>query len=175
MDESKIEIVIAVTQEDYRRVLAWQSKARIKVSVAFLALLTILFAAGILFLAISGRTLSPVVLMPLLVPILILSFNIWLIFRNIRVQASDLVATTEPTTFVFSADGFRTEASSSSSQTHWAKLAKIHETELDFIFFPQKNIFFPFPKRFFESTQQIAQLRQLIANGIDEGKSFLVK
>lgn len=175
MSRYNIEIDIGISEEDYGRVLLWQCKKKIIFLSGFVFAMTVIFAGSVLFFGISKPKVSLVLFTPILIPIFLVGFNIWQIFRNIRNQACDGVATTEPTKIVFSPAGLTAESNSSSSRTLWRSFMKINETTTDFVFYPQKRIFFPIPKRFFNNSEQIKQVRDFISAGVGEKERVLIK
>jgi len=80
----------------------------------------------------------------------------------IRRGAKKLANLAQGSQYRFDEDGVETGLTAS-GRMNWERYVKIVETSNDFVFFPQENIFYPVPKRFFESEGQIVELRSLIA------------
>jgi YcxB-like protein len=164
-NEQTIEVVIDVTAEDYRRVLFWYHWKRI----ALIGLVWLILFPTILWLVAFGAGASPftsnnnspliVFVIFALLPILLsvsLYFSIWK-------QAKKIEKISEKTHFIFSDSGIDSKNTLAASQFSWERLDKIYETKTDFIFFPQENVFYAIPKRFFQSDEQIKNFKTLIS------------
>ena len=160
--ENKVEVAVEVTAEDYRRVLFWYHKTRLIIYGILIAVFSLPVTLGIIFVLSQGRVKTPQIFLFLIFPILLPFFTLGLTVFKIRNQAQNIVKTTEPTKFTFTEDGLTAVSDSSTVKTKWSKFHGIKETKTDFIFFPQKNIFYPIPKRFFDNEIQINQLRNFI-------------
>lgn len=164
MSEKKIEIQVENTARDYRRVLLWfYFKKFLIVGILYLLIITpmlwlTLFGAGAN--PFDGKNSSIIWMMTFfaLLPILIVSG----IFYNIWKQANNIGKTLEPTKFIFSDEGLESSAKSSATKVTWNTFQKIQELKEDFLFYPQKNIFYTIPKRSFQSNSQIDEFRNLV-------------
>src|SRR3954451_1945181 len=101
MNGEKVEIDVQITAEDYRRTLFWHSKAKLFIWAVFGGLTLVAFVFGVVFMSLSKPEVSLVILAPILIPVLLIAFNIWRTFANIRKQAETLSLTTEGAKFSF--------------------------------------------------------------------------
>ena len=164
MDEKKIEIEVVNTAQDYRRVLFQQQWKR----VVLIAIIYLLIIVPTLWLTMFGAGANPfesknndiVIVMILfgLLPILMAAniyFGVWK-------QADKVSKMIERAKYTFAEQGIETVTDSSSSQNDWSRLSKIRETKKDFILYPQENVFFVIPKRFYKNETQIEEFRNLV-------------
>jgi hypothetical protein len=91
-------------------------------------------------------------------PVLILAIFYWGISR----QAEKIEKVFEPAKVVFTEKGIRSSGESSSAEMDWKNFYRVYETKQDFIFFPERNIFYTIPKRFFGGIDKIYALRELL-------------
>jgi len=84
------------------------------------------------------------------------------LYWAIRNQANKATKAAERAQVTFDSEGYHAFSESVSSSRNWSKFEKVVETNSDFVFFPQENIFYPIPKRFFDSEDQISKLRVLL-------------
>ena len=96
-----------------------------------------------------------------LIAYLTLLFGVWR-------QARKIEKISEPTALTFSSTGISSVSATSETDVQWKRFNKIVETSQDFIVFPQENIFYPVPKRFFEDISQIVSLRSLLTEHMGE-------
>ncbi|HEX9962294.1 MAG TPA: YcxB family protein [Pyrinomonadaceae bacterium] len=160
--ENKFEATVEVTAEDYRRILFWYHKTRLIIYGIFIAVFSLPATLGIIFVLSQGQVKTPQIFLFLIFPILLPFFILGLTVFKIRKQAQSIVKTTEPTKFTFTEDGLTAVSDPSTVQTKWSRFHGIKETKTDFIFFPQENIFYPIPKRFFDNEIQVNQLRNFV-------------
>jgi len=164
MNGEKIEIVVLNTRDDYRRVLFQQQWKRIVlIAVVYLIIIVptlwlTMFGAGAN--PFDAKNKDPLIVMTLfgILPVLMivsLYFGVWK-------QAKKIANITEKATFLFNEQGLKTLAESTSSQMNWERFNKIKETDQDFIFYPQENVFFVVPKRFYQDQNQIDNFRKLV-------------
>ena len=165
-NEQKIEIQIDVRAEDYRRVLFWYNRSKIFALTAVLLLAVpfiiwfVVFVEGTSRIDSSQRNFFEIAIfygMFALVPIFLA-----IILISIWTQSRKLAAISEVATFIFDDEGLKSNAKSTTTKSNWERFAKICETKTDFIFFPQENIFYPIPKRFFQNNKQIRNFKNLI-------------
>lgn len=164
MDEKIIEIEVVNTAHDYRRVLFQQQWKRI----ILIAIIYLLIIVPTLWLTMFGAGANPsesksndiLIVMSLfgILPILMavsIYFGVWK-------QAEKVSKVIEKATYTFSEQCIVAVTDSSFSQVNWNRLSKIRETEKDFVFYPQENVFFVIPKRFFQNEKQISNFRKLV-------------
>lgn len=170
--ERKIEIQIDVKAEDYRRVLFWYN--RVKISVFVIGIIVaipfliwfLLFVEGTDLIDAENRDLfSKVVFYGMFV---FLPVYLGLILFSILRQSKTLASISEITPLVFDENGLESKAVSMNTKSNWERIAKICETKTDFVIFPQENIFYPIPKRFFKSELQIIDFKKLVLNMLAE-------
>lgn len=161
-DERKIEVEIDVTVEDYRRVLFWFNKT----IFPFISMIFVFAILGTGFIAFREGDVIALILFGLSGIFFILYVCSTLL--SIKRQSKNLAEISEVTTIVFDEKGVESKSESTLNQTTWERFAKICESKTDFIFFPQKNIFYPIPKRFFKSDNQIEEFKQLIKDKLGE-------
>lgn len=164
MDEKRIEIEVFNTAQDYRRVLIQTSLKKLYVAgiLYFLVVTPMLwltfFGAGAN--PFDGKNNSVLIVMALfaLLPILLVGG----IYSNIWRQAKTIERTLEPAKFAFSENGLETNSKSTSTKVTWDAFQKVQELKEDFLFYPQKNIFYTIPKRSFTNDLQIEDFRSLV-------------
>jgi hypothetical protein len=159
-----IEVDVDANESDFRRIMfRYQRKYLNFLGVAFAVIgIPLITRIGLALFSnlVSGSI--PIMIFTIAPPFCIV-LMIVLIVRNIRKQAANLAETTERTKFSFTNEGVDTASPSTSTSVAWSKFRKIQETSTDFIFFPQTNLFYSVPKRFFDDDGQIAELRVLIS------------
>ncbi len=154
-----IEVEYLATAKDYRRVLIWYRWKRLATTIAVAVLVGIPILYAAFFSTDAGGRPPGVVLWFLLVlPLLVLAVFYWGISR----QAERIEKIFEPAKVVFNEEGMESAGESSSAQMSWDEFYKIYETKQDFIFFPEKKIFYTIPKRFFANGNAIAEFRSLL-------------
>ena len=164
MNEKRIEIDVVNTVQDYRRVLFQQQWKR----VVLIAIVYLIIIVPTIWLTMFGaganpfesKSNDPLIVMSLfgILPILMaisIYFGVWR-------QADKISKIIERAKFTFTEQGLESVTESSSSQMDWNRFSKIRETKDDFIFYPQENIFFVIPKRFYQDKVQIDNFRELI-------------
>jgi predicted PurR-regulated permease PerM len=164
MDGKRIEIEVLNTTQDYRRVLLHTSLKKLFVA----GILYFLIVTPMLWLAFFGAGADPfdgksnsvlvVMLLFALLPILLVAG----IYSNIWRQAKAIEKTLESAKFVFSENGLETNSKSTSTKVTWDAFQKVQELKEDFLFYPQKNIFYTIPKRSFLNDLQIEDFRSLV-------------
>lgn len=162
----KIEIDVDVKAEDYRRVLFWYNRIKIFALATGIFITTpaiiwlLVFVEGANKIDSKNRDIfSTVIFYGLFV---LLPIFLAIILYSICKQSKKLASISEAVNFVFDANGLESKAESTTTKSSWERFAKICETKTDFIFFPQENIFYPIPKRFFKSENQIDDLKKLV-------------
>ncbi len=156
-----------VNAEDYRRVLFWYHRKK-NIGIALICLLSIPIL--IFFLA-FGKGTNPFdaesrdLLLIIFTLVLFGSLPLSLVLSLLSIwkQAKKLAIITEDATLSFNENGLKTKSDSTSFETTWERFAKICETKTDFVFFPQENIFYPIPKRFFKNKSQIDDFKKLVS------------
>ena len=164
MSERKIEVEFKTNASDYRRVLFWyQWKRLLLIAIAWLVIFfPILYIVGF---GAGANPFDSKNNAPLLVFVLLLLLPLMLgvsIYFGIWRQAGKIERIAEHVRMTFSEDGIQSVAESSSSQRIWEGFAKVYETKADFIFFPQENVFYTIPRRFFTNDAQIKELKSLL-------------
>lgn len=167
-ENRKFEVEYLATAKDYRRVLLWYRWKRLAVIIA----VTFLIGIPILYSAFSGDAINrppAVVLWFLLVlPILVLASFYWGIWR----QAERIEKIFEPARVVFTENGMRSAGESSSAEMDWDDFYRVYETNQDFIFFPEKKIFYTIPKRFFQNANEIIEFKKLLQKKLGSKARF---
>lgn len=164
MESVRLEIVVENTAADYRRVFIHLYRVRwMMIGVIYLLLMSLvlwltLFGAGANPFEEKKNSVIWVMLIFAILPIVIAAS----IALKIRKQTNIIAKTLEPTVFVFSNDGLATTAKSSSVNVLWNTIQRVRELKEDFLFYPQENIFYVVPKRFFQSELQIQRFRELV-------------
>lgn len=164
MDDKGIEIEVVNTAQDYRRVLLWFHLKKLLIIGVFYLVVT----APMLWLTFFGAGANPfdeknnsvihVMIIFALIPILIIGG----IFYNIWKQARNIEKTLEPAKFIFSNEGLESTSKSTSVKVTWDTFQKFQELKEDFLFYPQKNIFYTIPKRFFQDDFQREKFKNLV-------------
>jgi hypothetical protein len=165
MAENKnIEVEYLATAKDYRRVLLWYRWKRLALTIAIAVLIGIPILYAAFFSADTDNRPPGIVLWFLLIlPLLVLASFYWGIWR----QAEKIEKVFEPVKVVFSADGMESAGELSSAGMDWDQFYKIYETKNDFIFFPEKKIFYTIPKRFFDGQNSVVRFRELLREKLD--------
>lgn len=173
MNTKNIVITAEVVADDFERVLFWQNKTKLIALSVFLFLIVLFILIGAISFTLSpDKNVSVISFFPILIPIFLFSFIIYSNINNIKKQAQLMAASAEKSKYVFDKDGMETEAEKSFSKTSWDKFHKVVESEKDFMFFIQKNLLFPIPKRFFNQ-EQLVDLRILLKEQLnDKAKIF---
>ncbi len=170
----EIEIKTKTTAEDFKRALLSHSRIKIIGLAIVTAAFFLFIIVGIFLLALSKKNnTSPALFFPILFPALLFAFLLFSSFRTITKQSQQLEENSEETAYIFDEQGFLAESASSSVKTLWSKIYKVTENKTDFLIFPQKNLFFPIPKRFFESENQINIFRTIIQKQLGENAKLL--
>jgi hypothetical protein len=170
-DNKKIEVEYLATAADYRRVLLryrWKRLAAI-IAVAVLIEFVVLYSAFFTMDA-SARPPGFVLWFLLVLPLLILAIFYWGISR----QAERIEKLFEPVKAVFDENGIRSKGESSTAEMAWEDFYRVQETKLDFIFYPEKNIFYTIPKRFFGSEGKVKDFRELLKDSLNSKIKLLV-
>jgi hypothetical protein len=154
-----IEVEYLATAKDYRRVLIWYRWKRLAITIAVAVLVGIPILYSAFFSTdIGGRPPGMVLWFLLILPLLVLAVFYWGISR----QAERIEKIFEPAKVVFTEEGMESAGDSSSARMDWDDFYKIYETKQDFIFFPEKKIFYAIPKRFFADQNLVARFRELL-------------
>lgn len=163
-ENEKIEIEVTNTAQDYRRVLFLQSYKKFLIAgiLYFIVIVPMLwftfFGAGANPFEEKNGSIILVMLFFALLPVLIAVAIFW----NINKQAKMIGKTLTPAKFIFSDNGVESNSESSQVKVDWETFEKVQELKEDFLFFPQKNIFYTIPKRFFQNENQIMVFKDLI-------------
>lgn len=174
-EEREIVIHVELTAADYRRVY-WRQGRLIFLSflafVVLIGLVTFLFAIYLFTSPIPG----PKKFLALIIPLIFLMFVSLVpiqILVNLWIRSKKLSEMAEPSVVTFSAHQVKGESPSSTIQTLYTRYVKVVETETDFVFFPQKQLFQLVPKRFFADHADISELRRrLVLNLGQKAKVF---
>ena len=160
--ERKIEIEIEVKVEDYLRVLLWVNKP------TFL-LISIIFVLAILgtgFIAFREGDVVALILFCLSIVFFVL--YVFSTLLSIKRQSKNLAENSEIASIKFDETGLESKSDTTFVKMAWERFERIRETNTDFVFYPQKNIFYPIPKRFFKSENQIETFKQIITEKLGE-------
>jgi len=84
------------------------------------------------------------------------------LYLNIWRQSKIIERSLEKSIFVFSDDGVESTSRLASVKVAWETLQKIRELKDYFLFYPQKNVFYIIPKRFFVDENQLLDFRNLV-------------
>ena len=167
MSNGEITIRIEANAADYRRVLLWYQRKRTVITA--IVTLLVLFVIGLYVSSITNDArfvgfrlefFVAIVCVPL-IAFGILFFGVWR-------QARKIEEISEPTSVTFSSNGISSVSETSKTDVQWKRFSRIVETSQDFIVFPQENVFYPVPKRFFEDISQIVSLRSLLTEHLGE-------
>jgi len=159
-----IEVVTDVSEADYRRVLYVVRKK----TISLLGWLTLtLFVLTFIFSFVGIKWGFPdaaggYVLFALILALILAGWVFVEALLKLRSDTKYLAGINEPTTILFTGSGIQATAETGSSVSSWTRFEKVQETETDVLFFPQRGYFFPVPKRFFESEDQIERLKVLL-------------
>jgi hypothetical protein len=157
-ENKKIEVEYLANAADFRRVLLWYRWKRLAVIIG----ITFLIGVPILVSAFSSdpanRPPGFVLWFLLVMPLLVLAVFYWGVWR----QAERIEKIFEPVKVTFTEDGLESKGESSSAEMSWDGFYQVYETNQDFIFFPEKNIFYSIPKRFFSGQDKIAEFKELV-------------
>jgi hypothetical protein len=175
-NEQHIKIDVFVNEKDYRRALFWYSR-----NTFLLILLTLFFSIPV-FLYLLGfegvKSLNTDSLSNILILGLIVLFDLFLIallflLYSIWKQSKQLSKVSEETRFNFSESGMESKCKLCSSKMTWERITKVCETKIDFVVFPQENMFYPIPKRLFESKTQIGEFKKLVKQKLGDKAELL--
>lgn len=170
MNEEDIEIEVVNTTQDYRRVLFQQQWKR----VVLIAIVYLIIVIPMFWLTMFGAGANPFESKNKDILIVISLFGILPILMAISIyfgvwkQAEKVSKIITRAKYTFTEQGLQAITDSSSSQMDWNRLSKIKETKKDFIFYPQENVFFVIPKRFYQDQFQIGSFRKLIVEKLGE-------
>ncbi|MEP6903654.1 MAG: YcxB family protein [Actinomycetota bacterium] len=163
-NEEKIEIEFDVTAQDYRRILFWYHwKSTLALAIIYLIgastmIWLVTFGAGGNSFDVKIKDVFLIFGFFTILPILIGFSFYFSIFK----QAKKIEKICEKAIILFDENGVESKSETTSSKMNWERFAKIYETKTDFIFFPQENLFYPIPKRFFKNAGQIDDFKKLI-------------
>jgi hypothetical protein len=164
-----IQVEYLATAKDYRRVLLWYRWKRLAVVIGF----TILVGIPILYASFVGdaamRPPGWVLWFLIVLPLLVLAIFYWGISR----QADAIEKVFEPVKAEFDERGLNASGENSSARMKWEDFYKVYETKQDFIFFPEKKIFYTIPKRFFGEQNTIANFKELLRAKLDSKAKLL--
>jgi hypothetical protein len=167
MSSTEITVRIDANAADYRRVLWWYQRTRTVIT----AVLTFLVLFGIGYY-VSNRTNDPAyggLRLEFIIALLCVPFIAFgTLFFGVWRQARKIEEISVPSSITFNSNGISSVSESSETDVQWKRFNKVVETEQDFIVFPQENVFYPVPKRFFEDASQIVSLRTLIMEHLGE-------
>ena len=164
------DIVVSLnpTVEDYRRVLFRMSRKILFVSVPLILVLGLGFLLIVVWIIASPASLAnkiPALLLPSL-PLLFVSLLPTVILYNIRKQSRHLAERAEPSQVTFTTASMTVSSPSSAAETLLSRFVKAIETESDFVLFPQKQVFVPIAKRFFDNNEDIVELRKRLVSNL---------
>ena len=174
--DRNIVVEVETKAQDYRRVLFGQQRKRI----ALIAIVYLIIIVPTLWLTMFGAGANPYQSKsndPLLVfgvfavlPILMamsIYFSVWK-------QADKIEKITERTKFTFTEQGLEAVAQTTATKSDWSRFQNIKETKSDFIFFPQENVFYTIPQRFFQNDEQINDFKRLACEKTGSKAKFKV-
>ncbi|HRI03722.1 MAG TPA: YcxB family protein [Pyrinomonadaceae bacterium] len=161
MSNTEIRIQYTPTSSDFIRILIWYRWKRTAITLGvvliFLWFFTFYLAAVKTNIQDSG-VVPTLLLTTIILPLALATIT----YLSIRRQAKKIEATAQPTEVVFEEDGIKTITPNSSTEARWERYEKVCETKSDFIFFPQHNIFFGVPKRYFSNDREVERLREIL-------------
>ena len=176
MAETIIEIEVDLIPDDYRRTLYWYHKTRLIINGLIATFIGIVCGFAGVYFMVTSVALEPsfanvfLIILAILLPGL---FFLLAAHLNIRSQVKNIMRMVETTKFTFTSHRLEMVSHSSSSQIAWRKLFKVCETKDAFIFFVQKNLFYPVPKRFFQNPQQVDEFRELLVDNLGDKAKLL--
>jgi len=154
--EGIIEIESDLEVEDYRRALFWINKP----IFLFITFIFVFAISGTGFIAFRENDVIALILFALSIVFFIL--YIFSTLLSIKRQSKNLAENYEITAIKFDEAGMESKTATTFIQMAWERFEKIRESNTDFLLYPQKNIFYPIPKRFFKSENQIKVFKQLL-------------
>ncbi len=154
--ERIIEIETDLEVGDYRRALFWINKP----IFLFIIIIFAFAIPGTGFIAFREDDVIALILFALSIVFFIL--YIFSTLLSIKRQSKNLAESYETTAIKFNEAGMESKSNTTFIQMAWEVFEKIRESNTDFLLYPQKNIFYPIPKRFFKSENQIEVFKQLI-------------
>ncbi len=164
-NERKIEVEFESTEKDFQRVLLWYHWKRMFFAylLMIIAGIPLCYFLGFNVLDIKNNGWATLAFFGTLSILLLLD-----IYRRCFFPTNKLKERVSPTKIVFSEQEVESKTPSTFSSRNWEGYEKIYETNSDFIFFYQENVFYSIPKRFFNNESQIIELRQLIGEKLGE-------
>ena len=148
-----------LTAADFQRAIVWQRRKKL----ALVFGLVFLIATPIVFFM-SGAS----ILFTSLVIAVSITFVGLTAYNGIRIQAQKSAAQSEPFNIVFDEEGVHSISKTTASDVKWTKFYKICETDKDFIFFLQENLFYPIPKCLFENEDEIERVKILLRSHVGD-------
>lgn len=154
-----------LTGADYRRVLFWHQWKRTAITIGITIL--VVFFAGISF--VKPTEMEPYKRLPIYLAIAIIPiFVTFGFYRGILRRAKKLEKISDETRSAFTNEGLEFVTALSSSSVKWERFNKIVEIGDYFVFFPQDDVFFIVPKRGFENTKSINDLKSIFKDKLGD-------
>ena len=86
----------------------------------------------------------------------------WSAHKSAKESARRAPAFQGPTLWTFSESGILTDGPTARAELQWKALLRVQETKTQFLLYPQTQIAYVIPKRFFQSGSQIEGFRELV-------------
>ena len=160
--EQRISIQVLNEEADFYRLL-WRTRRR---ALIVTILLICLVLGSFSFYASLSTPADPeydlrlaLYITSMFVPL----FVVFVVYVALKTHAKKAAVEAEIVTMTFDDEGVEINGPRASSKTRWAAYKRIVETQEDFIFYIQSNIFYGVPKRFFDDSGQIEIVRSLIS------------
>ena len=161
-------IQVSSEESDFLRLL-WYLKRRRLISIF---LLIVAISSCFAFVILNGKPIDPtndrrwmgyllVIFLPLLA-----SATIYFALRG---QAKKMRSSSGNLSAYFNEDGIELDGINATSSAKWSAFDKVVETSTDFIFYMPENICYAIPKRFFDNSSEIDDLKGFLRNALGEG------
>jgi hypothetical protein len=165
-EDGEISVTVDPNASDFRRVL---NSYQWKRTVPIILITTFVLLVFALFVAFGAPNPTPGKILPFFLAAIVLpTFLGTLSVFGIRKHARKLADSSQPTTLTFDSNGIRSVSESSETTIRWSRYDKIVETADDFVIFPQENVFYAVPKRFFDDPAKIDHLRSLLREALGD-------
>ena len=157
----EIKVTVIPDASDYRRALLWYQRKRLLL-ITLVSTILLLVLGIFIFQNSGGPQILGIRLELVLAAVISPIVFVGISYLGVKRQADKLVKIAQPTLFMADSDGIRTKSTSSDTDVKWDRFYKVVETRHEFIVFPQDNVFYSIPKRFFDEKSGIDKLRALL-------------
>lgn len=167
----EFEIGFKNEQSDFMEML-WHTQSK---RLAMFSIIPIIVAFSFLFAALLKSPIDPAndkrwiiyISIPLVVILILVSLYIGLLR-----QAKQHSEAAEFVTMYFDDVGIQSRSIKGSATSPWSAFDRIQESSTQFLFWVDSNICFPVPKRAFDNSEQINQLRRHLREQLGERVSL---